>query len=140
MEDKQGYDGWAILELMGHVRLAGRVSEEAHFGTALGRIDIPNGDTFTTQYFGGSSIYRLTPTTEEIARSVAAVNQPEPVRPWELPKPQQIEVRADEDEDADQDDEAYEHRAATDEYLEYSDCATLHDVDHGVTWSKEPPS
>jgi hypothetical protein len=78
---------WAILELMGHVRLAGRVTEEAHFGTALGRIDIPVGDGFTTQYFGGGSVYRLTPTTEEIARSVAARNQPEPVYRWELPAP-----------------------------------------------------
>lgn len=81
------FDQWAILELMGHVRLAGRVTEETHFGAALGRIDIPVGDGFTTQYFGGSSVYRITPTTEEIARSVAARNQPEPVYRFELPKP-----------------------------------------------------
>ena len=77
---------WGILELMGHVRLAGRITEESRFGVALGRIDIPKTDgTFTPQYFGGSSIYRLTPTTEEIARSVAARNQPEPVHRFELP-------------------------------------------------------
>lgn len=86
MEDKTGYDGWAILELMGHVRLAGRVTEESHFGVALGRIDIPSGlDTFTTQYFGGSSIYRLTPVSEQVARIVSAQNQPAPVHRWELP-------------------------------------------------------
>lgn len=107
MEDKTGYDGWAILELMGHVRLAGRVTEESHFGVAIGRIDIPTNDGYTTQYFGGSSIYRLTPTTEEIARSVALHNQPMPVRTWELPSPQQIEVDPV-DDDADQDDDAYE--------------------------------
>jgi hypothetical protein len=96
------YEGWAIVELMGHVRLAGRVSEESHFGVALGRIDIPTaaGDSYTTQYFGGSSIYRITPTTEEIARSIAAHNQPKPVQSWELPKPaaltaEQIEYAAD---------------------------------------------
>lgn len=99
-------DLWCILELMGHVRLAGRVTEESHFGVALGRIDIPAADGYITQYFGGSSIYRLTPTTEEIARSVALHNQPAPVRTWELPKPQAIDV--DEDQDADDDDEAYE--------------------------------
>ena len=71
-DEKPIYDGWAILELMGHVRLAGRVTEESHFGVALGRIDIPSADGYTTQYFGGSSIYRLTPTTEAIARSVAS--------------------------------------------------------------------
>lgn len=42
---------------------------------------------FTTQYFSGSSIYRLTPTTEEIARGVAAKSQPQPVHRWELPAP-----------------------------------------------------
>jgi hypothetical protein len=78
---------WAILELMGHVRLAGFVTEEAHFGTALGRIDVPGADGPTTQYFGGASVYRLTPTTEEIARSVATHNTPEPVYRWELPAP-----------------------------------------------------
>ena len=79
------FDQWAILELMGHVRIAGRVTEEEHFGAKLGRIDIPNGDGFTTQYFTGGSIYRLTPTTEDIARGVALRNQPEPVHRWELP-------------------------------------------------------
>ncbi len=106
-DDKPIYDGWAILELMGHVRLAGRVTEESHFGVALGRIDIPTSDGYTTQYFGGSSIYRLTPTTEAIARSVALHNQIAPVRTWELPKPQQIEVDPA-DEDAEGDDAAYE--------------------------------
>ena len=105
--ETQGYDGWAILELMGHVRMAGRVTEESHFGIALGRIDIPTADGYTTQYFGGSSIYRLTPTTEDIARSVALHNQPAPVRTWELPKPRQIEADPV-DEDAEEDDEAYE--------------------------------
>lgn len=83
----ESFDQWAILELMGHVRLAGRVTEEEHFGTKLGRIDIPSGDGFTTQYFSGGSIYRLTPTTEAIARRVAQSNQPQPVHRWELPAP-----------------------------------------------------
>jgi len=83
-EQEQGI-GWAIVELLGHVRLAGRVSEEEHFGAKLGRLDIPTGAGFTTQFFGGNSVYRLTPVTEEIARAVAERNQPEPVSRWELP-------------------------------------------------------
>jgi hypothetical protein len=83
-EQEQGI-GWAIVELLGHVRLAGRVSEEEHFGAKLGRLDIPTGAGFTTQFFGGSAVYRLTPVTEEIARAVAERNQPEPVSRWELP-------------------------------------------------------
>lgn len=84
-EATESFQQWAILELMGHVRLAGIVTEEERFGIKMGRIDIPNQDGFTTQYFGGSSVYRLTPTTEEIARGVATRNQPTPVHRWELP-------------------------------------------------------
>lgn len=78
---------WMVVELMGHVRLAGRVSEEEKFGSKMGRVDVPVGDGFVTQYFGGASVYRLTLVTEEVARSVAKnLTQPVPVSAWELPK------------------------------------------------------
>lgn len=32
---------WAVVELMGHVKLAGRLTEEEKFGTKMGRLDIP---------------------------------------------------------------------------------------------------
>ncbi len=90
MSEATEFRQWAILELLGHVKVAGLVTEETHFGTALGRIDIPTAEgAFITQYFGGSSVYRMTPTTEEIARSVAARNVPTPAHRWELPAPQQ---------------------------------------------------
>lgn len=76
---------WAIVELMGHVRMAGRVTEEERFGTKLGRCDTPCRDgSLKTVYFSGSSIYRLTPVSEEVARAAADYTQPEPVRGWEL--------------------------------------------------------
>lgn len=82
------FDSWAIVELMGHVRMAGRVTEEERFGAKVGRIDVPRDDDgYTTVFFGGSSIYRLTPTTETIARAVAKSSQPRPVRAFELPAP-----------------------------------------------------
>lgn len=102
---------WAVIELMGHVRIAGLVTEEERFGAKLGRIDIPQGDGFVTQYFNGSSIYRLTPVTEEIARAVAACNQPKPVHRWELRKPELAAGEVDaidteaEDDLADRDDD-----------------------------------
>lgn len=78
-------DCWAIVELMGHVKLAGLLTEEMHLGVEMGRIDIPQvGGGYVTQFFGGGSVYRITPTTEAVAREVAKRNQPEPVGTWEV--------------------------------------------------------
>lgn len=80
---------WAVVELMGHVRIAGRLSEVEMYGGKLGRIDIPDagGGFFTTQFFGASSVYRITLVEEAAARAVAYHNQPKPVYQWELPQP-----------------------------------------------------
>lgn len=76
---------WAIVELMGHVRYGGRLSEEQHFGTTMGRVDVPDdGDGFTTVFFGGSSVYRITPCSEDVARKVASFGRPRPVSRFEL--------------------------------------------------------
>lgn len=100
---------WAVVELFGHVKLAGRLSEEEKFGAKMGRLDIPrvmpdctsckgtgrvsNPDEwcrycngFATQFFGGGSVYRITVVTEDVARHVAAGNRPQPVSPWDFPK------------------------------------------------------
>lgn len=83
------FAGFAIVELMGHVRVAGWVTEEELFGTKLGRVDVPDvsaeptgGERPTkvhaTQYFNGASLYRLTPCDEQTARTVAGYTQPAP--------------------------------------------------------------
>ena len=78
---------WACVELMGHVKLAGRLTEEEKFGAKLGRLDIPQEDgSFVTQFFGGSSVYRITLVTEDVARVIARKSRPEPVHPWDFPK------------------------------------------------------
>lgn len=77
---------WAIVELMGHVRLAGRLTEEEKFGTKMGRLDIPLEDGLVTQYFGGGSVYRITFVTEEVARHVAKSATAAPVSTWDFPK------------------------------------------------------
>jgi hypothetical protein len=76
------FAGWAILELMGHRRLAGHVS----FTLGLLRIDIPSTPA-VTQFYGMASIYCLTPTTEEIAKALAQQLNTQPVNRYELPGP-----------------------------------------------------
>lgn len=80
---------WAIVEIMGHRKLAGRVREEERFGAKMLRVDIPTltvstpdvegeapkttVEKWTTQWYGGPSIFSFTLTDEE---SVMRINRP----------------------------------------------------------------
>jgi len=96
MSDTKGWvGGWAVVELMGHRRMAGKVSEVNFGGTVLVRIDVPAKvqgpgiveEIWTTQFYGGAAIYCLSPVSEVLARAVAQHAVPEPVHPWEMPRP-----------------------------------------------------
>lgn len=112
-EQKDTYEGWTILELMGHRRLAGYVREHVIGGAAFIRIDVPGegADTVATQFYSPSAVYCMTPTTEDLARKVAKGAQPAPVTQWDLPQPSRTlsassHARDDDDDDDDDDDEA----------------------------------
>jgi len=79
------FDEWAIVELFGHQRFAGRVTE-ARFPAGHLQLDIPatDGHAPVTQIINPSALYRMTPTTEVIAKAVAAQCRPAPVQRWEL--------------------------------------------------------
>lgn len=102
-EGTAGFEGWAILELMGHRRLAGYVREQNVAGAGFIRIDVPgDGADVATQLYAPGALYCLTPTTEDIARRFARSCQPEPVTRWELP-PARSEREIDgEDDDGDE--------------------------------------
>jgi hypothetical protein len=84
--------GWAIVELLGHRRLAGMVTEVQIAGAGFLRVDVPDagrGDGwYATQYVAPGSVYAITPVSEETARAVAPSSQPRPVERWELPPAQ----------------------------------------------------
>jgi hypothetical protein len=95
---------WCVLELMGHRRLAGFVTEQQIGGASFIRIDVPAAagapdaketerGWVATQFYGASSVYCLTPTTEALARKVAVHYAPAPVNRWELPAAEDVEVR-----------------------------------------------
>ena len=69
MEENKN-DSWAIVDLMGHVTIAGRVTKPGEFG-GLWQIDIPEGDSFRTEFFGSQAVYRVRVVSEEIARAYA---------------------------------------------------------------------
>lgn len=113
------FEGWAIVELMGHRRLGAWVSEVELAGAPMLRLDIPAypwqngctcgsdepdnpdhtahqsfcrmfgvegdeapGDVYATQVYSAAALYCLTPSTEEMARSLRS--RPEPVARWEI--------------------------------------------------------
>jgi hypothetical protein len=84
--DSGNFDMWAIVELMGHRKLAGRVSEQIIAGTPLLRIDVPDtpGCQGFTTYYGASAIYSLTPTAEQICIAYAAAHRERPIQAYEL--------------------------------------------------------
>lgn len=47
---------WAILELIGHQRLAGRVSQQTFGGANLIRVDVPEVVTTSSTYRGGERV------------------------------------------------------------------------------------
>jgi hypothetical protein len=109
VEEKQPFDSWCLVEVFGHQKIAGRVTEETVGAAAMIRVDVPEtgGGPAYTKYFGNAAIYSMTPTTEEIARAAAAqierYNQPVPYAPVpaaqkQLPAPATVPPD-DEDED-----------------------------------------
>jgi len=86
-EQRTTFAGWAVVELMGHRRLAGRVSEATIAGAPFLRLDVPS-DPPVTQFYAAAAIYAITPTTEDLAREFAARNRPAPVHAFELPRVQ----------------------------------------------------
>jgi len=84
MSESKTFDQWAIVEIMGHQRLAGRVTEQAIGGTAFVRVDVPQiGDLQPfTKLLGSGAIYAMTIVDEETARAAAAQMREKPVDEW----------------------------------------------------------
>lgn len=80
-----GIDTWALVELMGHQRIIGKVTEQEIAGSKLLRVDVPRlGDAQAiTKYFGSSAIYAITPLDEDTARVMAAKVDVAPVSVWD---------------------------------------------------------
>lgn len=65
---------WAILELMGHRQLAGRIREVQRFGVTLCQIEMDRGpgEEPVVQFYGGAAIFGVTLTDEATVRRIQA--------------------------------------------------------------------
>ncbi len=81
-------DEYAIVEIFGHRRHAGRILEVERFGTKMLRVDEPTKGDFekgyTSHFYGGGAIFSCTPT--DLA-TVQRLNRPYRPAGAYLPKP-----------------------------------------------------
>lgn len=68
---------WALVELFGHQRIVGFLSQQTFGSGVLFRVDVPDltkaGKVVRigfTRYFGLSAIYSITPVTEDVVRTL----------------------------------------------------------------------
>lgn len=82
------FEGWAILELMGHRQRPGYVKEVEIGGGKMIRVDIPvDVEKHVTEFYGVAAIYSIRPSSEEIVRDVISRSygaDPRPVRQLEF--------------------------------------------------------
>jgi len=83
------FECYAIVEIFGHERIAGHLSEQSIGGCSFIRVDVPevDGQPAFTRMFGQAAIYSITPVSEGIARSAAASMRVKPVSIYLLPSP-----------------------------------------------------
>jgi hypothetical protein len=78
------FEEWAIIDLFGHQRIAGKISEQQVGGSSFVRVDVPaiGEQKPFTKLFGPGAIYSITITDEETAIAAAEYYKPVPMDQW----------------------------------------------------------
>lgn len=96
MENVKAFQQWALVELFGHSRIAGLVTEQSIGGCSFLRVDVPATDSEPpfTKCYGNGAIYAMSFVTEEIARAAAKAYNIAPVTSYDLPELRQLRLPA----------------------------------------------
>jgi hypothetical protein len=88
-EDKNNkFEEWCLVELFGHQKIVGKVTEATLAGGALLRVDVPEiaGQQAFTRFYSPGAIYSINPISENVARGLMERYRNEPVSRFELPQ------------------------------------------------------
>lgn len=80
------FEHWALVELMGHQRIAGLVSEANLAGRGFIRVDVPDakGEIKYSRYYSPEAVYCISPTDKQIAIGIAVKCNARPVSIYDL--------------------------------------------------------
>jgi hypothetical protein len=99
---KEKFEQWAIVELFGHQKIAGLVSEQVVGGCSFVRVDVPALDNRQayTKLYGQNAIYCMTFVDEETASVAAKYFDQKPISEWSAKR--MLEMPADTDPNQDE--------------------------------------
>lgn len=86
MQTEQKFDMWCLVELFGHQKLSGKVSERNLGGAAFLQVDVPettNNPAFT-KILNPSAIYAINPIDEQTAKAYAENIESKPINTWDV--------------------------------------------------------
>jgi hypothetical protein len=96
---------WMLIELFGHTRIAGLVTEQVIGGCSFVRVDVPGDGTQHpfTRLYGQGAIYSMTFVDHETAKGAARMMRIRPVDVWSARR--MLEAKTEGIEDHYDDDE-----------------------------------
>lgn len=90
------FETFAIVELFGHTRIAGKICEQTIAGKGFLQVDVPTmppqypypSIPGFTRFYGPDAVYSITPVSEEIAMQAAVSMRTAQINFYLLPVPQ----------------------------------------------------
>lgn len=79
---------FAIIELFGHQKMAGKVTEQSIGPATFVRVDVPETTTQPsfTRLLNPSAIYAINPCTKEVMEHMAGNFAAKPIEAWDIKK------------------------------------------------------
>jgi len=105
--NNEKFELFAIIELMGHQKMSGKVTEQTIGSASFIRVDVPETKNVKefTRFINPSSIYAINPVTEEIMKDIAENISFQPLKAWDFSDEQKIKMAISPPDDFFEDDE-----------------------------------